>query len=93
MLQSLELGCLNANMVENHENFFFLYVFLSRQVIESNPSCLEQLIPTDLALVLGAWMYSHNTRPSIYGLYTQKRGCQVWKDCLKDSAQLAQMGV
>ena len=57
-----------------------------------------KLISTGLALVLGkkhrAWIYSDNTPRSIYisSLSTQKRRCQVRQSCLKDFAQLAQMG-
>ena len=35
----------------------------------------------------------HNTPCSICDLSIQRRGCQVWQSCPKDSAQLAQTGV
>ena len=41
----------------------------------------------------GAWKHFHNTPFSICDLSIQKRGCQVWQGCSKDSAQLAQTGV
>ena len=41
----------------------------------------------------GAWKHFHNTPRTICGLSIQKRGCQVWQGCPKDSAQLAQTGV
>ena len=54
-----------------------------------------KLIPTGLALVLGikTWSLEAYEPRSIYGLSTQKRGCQVRQGCPKDSAQLAQTGV
>ena len=54
-----------------------------------------KLIPTGLALVLRTKTRRHfyNTPFSIYDFSTQKRGCQVWQGCLKDFAQLAQMGI
>ena len=39
------------------------------------------------------WKHFHNTPFSICDLSIQKRGCQVWQGCPKDSAQLAQTGV
>ena len=54
-------------------------------------------IPTGLhrsrAQKHGAWKHFHNTPRSICDLSIQKRGCQVWQGCSKDSAQLAQTGV
>ena len=54
-------------------------------------------IPTGLAPVPGtkheAWKHFHNTPFSICYLFIQKRGCQVWQGCPKDSMQLAQMGI
>ena len=54
-------------------------------------------IPTGLAQSQaqkhGAWKYFHSTPFSISDLSIQKRGCQVWQGCPKDSMQLAQMGV
>ena len=41
----------------------------------------------------GAWKHFHSTPRSICDLSIQKRGCQVWQGCRKDSAQLAQTGV
>ena len=41
----------------------------------------------------GAWKHFHNTPRSIYDLSIQRRGCQVWQGCPKDSAQLAQTSV
>ena len=41
----------------------------------------------------GAWKHFHNTPFSICNLSIQKRGCQVWQGCPKDSTQLAQTGV
>ena len=41
----------------------------------------------------GAWKYFHNISLSICDLSIQKRGCQVWQGCPKDSAQLTQTGV
>ena len=41
----------------------------------------------------GAWKHFHNTLFSICDLSIQMRGCQVWQDCPRDSAQLAQTGV
>ena len=47
-------------------------------------------IPTGLAPVPGAksrsWKHFHNTPFSIYDLSIQKRGCQVWQGCPRDSA-------
>ena len=69
----------------------------SRQAFELNPSCSGQAHPNRPGLVLSmkTWslMHSHNTPHFIYGLSTQKRGCNVGQGCLKDSPQLAQMGV
>ena len=54
-------------------------------------------IPTGLAPVPGtkAWSlkHFHSTPFSICDLSIQKRGCQIWHGCTKDSAQLAQTGV
>ena len=55
-------------------------------------------IPTGLAPVPGtkhgAWKKNfHSTPLFICNLSIQKRGCQVWQGCPKDSAQLAQTGV
>ena len=54
-------------------------------------------IPTGLAPVpaqnYGAWKHLHSTPFSICDLSIQKRGCQVWQGCPKDSAQLAQTSV
>ena len=54
-------------------------------------------IPTGLALVSGtkarSWKHFHSTPRSIYDLSIQKRGCQVWQSCPKDSAHLEQTGV
>ena len=54
-------------------------------------------IPTGLAPVPGtkheAWKHFHSTSFSISNLSIQKRGCQVWQGCPRDSAQLAQTGV
>ena len=56
-----------------------------------------KLIPTGLHLPQaqkhGAWKHFHSTPFSICDLSIQKRGCQVWQGCPKDSAQLAQTGV
>ena len=41
----------------------------------------------------GAWKHLHSTPRSICHLSIQKRRCQVWQDCLKDSTQLAQTGI
>ena len=41
----------------------------------------------------GAWKHFHSTPFSICDLSIQKRRCQVWQDCPKDSAQLAQTGI
>ena len=41
----------------------------------------------------GAWKHPHNTSFSICDLSIQKRGCQIWQGCPRDSAQLAQTGV
>ena len=41
----------------------------------------------------GAWKHFHSTPFSICDLSIQKRGCQVWQSCPRDSAQLAQTGV
>ena len=40
----------------------------------------------------GAWKHFHSTPFSICDLSIQKRGCQVWQGCPRDSAQLAQTG-
>ena len=40
-----------------------------------------------------AWKHFHSTPHSICGLSIQRRGCQVWQGCPKDSMQLAQTGV
>ena len=37
----------------------------------------------------GAWKHFHSTPRSICDLSIQKRGCQDWQGCPKDSAQLA----
>ena len=54
-------------------------------------------IPTGLAPVPstkhGSWKHFHSTPFSIYDLSIQKRGCQVWQGCPRDSAHLAQTGV
>ena len=54
-------------------------------------------IPTGLAPVQaqkhGAWKHFHSTPFSICDLSIQKRGCQIWQGCSKDSAQLTQTGV
>ena len=54
-------------------------------------------IPTGLAPVRaqkhGTWKHFHNTPFFICDLSIQKRGCQVWQGCSKDSTQLAQTGV
>ena len=54
-------------------------------------------IPTGLALVPaqkhGAWKHFHSTPRSICNLSIQRRGCQVWQDCPRDFAHLAQTGV
>ena len=41
----------------------------------------------------GVWKHFHSTPFSICDLSIQRRGCQVWQGCSKDSAQLAQTGV
>ena len=41
----------------------------------------------------GAWKHFYSTPFSICDLSIQKRGCQVWQGCPRDSAQLAQTGV
>ena len=41
----------------------------------------------------GAWKHFHSPPFSICDLSIQKGGCQVWQDCSKDSAHLAQTGV
>ena len=41
----------------------------------------------------GAWKHFHSTPFSICDLSIQRRGCQVWQGCPKDSAHLAQTGV
>ena len=41
----------------------------------------------------GAWKHFYNTPFSICDLSIQRRGCQVWQDCPKDSAKLAETGV
>ena len=40
-----------------------------------------------------AWKHFYSTPFSICDLSIQKRGCQIWQSCPKDSAQLAQTGV
>ena len=54
-------------------------------------------IPTGLAPVSGTKARSlehfHSTPFSICDLSIQRRGCQVWQGCPKDSAHLAQTGV
>ena len=51
-------------------------------------------IPTGLAPGTKApWKHFHSTPRSICDLSIQKRECQVWQGCPKDSAQLAQTGV
>ena len=40
-----------------------------------------------------AWKHLHSTPRSISDLSIQRRGCQVWLGCPKDSAHLAQTGV
>ena len=54
-------------------------------------------IPTGLALSRAqkrkAWKHFHSTSFSICDLSIQRRGCQVWQGCPKDSAHLAQTGV
>ena len=56
-----------------------------------------KLIPTGLAPVLGTKAHSleafYSTPRFICDLSIQKRGCQVWQSCPKDSAHLAQTGV
>ena len=41
----------------------------------------------------GAWKHFHSTPFSICDLSIQKRGCQVWQGCPKDSVHLAQTDV
>ena len=41
----------------------------------------------------GAWKHFHSTPFSICDLSIQRRGCQVWQDCPRDSTHLAQTGV
>ena len=41
----------------------------------------------------GAWKHFHGTPFSICDFSIQKRGCQVWQGCTRDSAHLAQTGV
>ena len=41
----------------------------------------------------GTWKHFHSTPRSICDLSIQKRGCQIWQGCPKDSAQQAQTGV
>ena len=41
----------------------------------------------------GAWKHFHSTPFSICDLSIQRRGCQVWQGCPRDSAKLAQTGV
>ena len=54
-------------------------------------------IPTGLALVLGTKAWSLETFSqyscSICDLSIQKRRCQVWQGCPKDSVQLSQTGI
>ena len=54
-------------------------------------------IPTGLAPAQaqkhGAWKHFYNTPFSICDFFIQKRGCQIWQGCPRDSAQLAQTGV
>ena len=70
----------------------------SPQAVELNPNSSGQAHPNRPDTGLG---YKNtepgsifpNTPHSIYGLSTQKRGCQLRQGCLTDSAQLAQIGV
>ena len=68
-----------------------------RRRLSLTEAARDKLIPTDLAPVLGtqtrSWKHPYSTPHSIYGLSTQKHGCQVRQGCPKDSAKLAQMGV
>ena len=41
----------------------------------------------------GAWKHFYSTPRSICDLSIQRRGCQVWQGCPRDSAHLAQTGV
>ena len=54
-------------------------------------------IPTGLTLFgaqkHGAWKHFHSTPRSICDSSIQRRGCQVWQGCPRDSAHLAQTGV
>ena len=69
-----------------------------RRRLSLTQAALGKPIPKGLAPVPGykkhgAWKHFHNTPFSICDLSIQKRGCQVWQGCPKDSAQLAQTGV
>ena len=47
-------------------------------------------IPKGLAQKYGVWKHFHSTPRSICDLSIQRRGCQVWQGCPRDSAHLAQ---
>ena len=69
----------------------------SPQAVELNTSCSgqasQQAWHRSRAQNHGAWKHFHNTPFSICSLSIQKRGCQVWQGCPKDSAHLAQTGI
>ena len=68
-----------------------------RRRLSLTQAARDNSIPTGLAPVPGTKTWSleapSQTPFSICNLSIQKRGCQVWQGCPKDSAQLAQMGV
>ena len=65
----------------------------SLQVIELNVSLSQQAWHWSRAQKHGAWKHFHSTLHSICHLSIQKRGCQVWQSCPKDSMHLGQTGV
>ena len=61
------------------------------QAARSNPS--QQACHRSRAQKHGAWKHFHNIPSSICDLSIQRRGCQDWQGCPKDSAHPAQTGV
>ena len=68
-----------------------------RRRLSLTQSARGKPIPTGLAPTRaqkhGAWKHFHSIPRSICDLSIQKRGCQDWQGCPRDSAHLAQMGV
>ena len=67
------------------------WLSLTQAARAKNPS--QQAWHRSWAQKHGAWKHFHSTSCSICDLSIQRRGCQVWQGCPRDSMHLAQMGV